>query len=58
MWNLTENQILFQNFLKLADRAWAIGAYAFAVWPAEEGHRSEMVKVIVKHKIRRHLEKI
>ena len=21
-----------------------IGAYAFAVWPATEGHRSEMVK--------------
>ena len=42
---LTENSILFQNFLKLA---WpvkrAIGVYAFAVWPATEGHRSEMNK--------------
>ena len=45
MWNLTENPILFQNLLKLA---WpAIGAYAFAVWPAKEGHRSEMVNKIL-----------
>ena len=46
MWNLTENPILFQNFLKMSWRA--IGAYAFAVWPATEGHRSEMVKSLPK----------
>ena len=28
-------------------RQWAIGAYAFAMWPATEGHRNEMVKISV-----------
>ena len=31
------------KFPKIGLARWAIGAYAFAVWPATEGHRGEMV---------------
>ena len=39
------------KFPKLGLAQRAIGTYAFAVWPATEGHRSEMVKSRLKKRL-------